>query len=349
MDVIKYDVIIPTKDRHDALLLSLPSILNNQEKTPQNIIIVDSSIDKSNTIQSLNIIRDMFHVDIKYIETDKQNSSYQRNLGLEHSGSDIIIFPDDDSIFFPGSIDEMLKIYEKDYNKDISGVCAAESLEPPPGFNIKNVYNIKKTEILKKQIGRLRYKIENNIVQDPFKTIGKEFADNSKYIPWIESENAVKVEYMTGFRMSFRSEAIKKYKFEENFKAYCLGEDIEASFSAYKEGALIGARNAKIYHHKYPSARGNGFDMGIWHILNRAYIVAKHSKFNKEYCREVKFYTLYKILIYTMGINKKFGRERLNGSIVAYKNITRLFQCNNLDSLSKEYLTIIDKLEFDRG
>ena len=44
---------------------------------------------------------------------------------------------------------------------------------------------------------------------------------------------------------------------------YALVEDPDASFAAMRHGALVGARNARIYHHKFPGGRGDPYWLGV--------------------------------------------------------------------------------------
>ena len=73
---------------------------------------------------------------------------------------------------------------------------------------------------------------------------------------WLSAENAVLVPWMTGFRMSFRTEVVRAVGFDEALKRYAVFEDVDASFRVLKTHVLVGARNAEIYHHKAPSRRG---------------------------------------------------------------------------------------------
>ena len=45
----------------------------------------------------------------------------------------MVLFPDDDSLFHPGTSEAILRAYELDTEGRIAGVCAADALEPPPG------------------------------------------------------------------------------------------------------------------------------------------------------------------------------------------------------------------------
>lgn len=339
---ISYDVVIATRNRPDALALSIPSILRDQLRLPQKMIIVDSSDSHYLVQETISRIEKENNYKLIFLKSPKANLCFQRNLGLEEVSADVTVFPDDDSIFYPGALDEIIRIYEMDRDNLIAGVCAAEALSPPPGFPLQQVYKQNRRDTLKKKLGTIRYKIEHLLIPDPFHLIGKDLIARSPDAEWFNKENAIKVEYMTGFRMSFRSAIIKKVQFNNVFNGYCLAEDIDASFASYRDGALIGARNAQIYHHKFPAKRGDGFSVGLTHILNKCYVIAKHSN-NTEYLRQTRKFIYYKLILYLVAAHSTFGRERIRGALFATRNISKLFLAKTSEQLDSSYLKILNE------
>ncbi|MBV5338805.1 MAG: glycosyltransferase family 2 protein [Deltaproteobacteria bacterium] len=342
-----FDIVIATRNRPEALKLSIPYLLNNQDRLPEKFIIVDASDDHEAVRKTLDGIKNNLHqvVEITLIKSAFASSSYQRNLGLDLVTADVVIFPDDDSMFFPHAVDAMMQVYDLDTNQEIAGVCAAESIKPPPDFPVGSVYKEKISDTIRKMIGRFRYKAEHILCPDPFYLFGRKMI--SRYIPLIffGQNNVVQVEYMTGFRMSFRSEIIKKHKFSEVFCGYCLFEDTDASFSTYKSGMLVGARNALIYHHKFPTKRSSGFIMGLLPVLNRAYIVAKHAPNDKRLLVHLKIYCLYKFIQYLVGgLKSQYAKDRARGASFGLKNMERLLSATTQQEVDHEYTTILNKI-----
>ena len=337
---INYDVVIATRNRPDALALSVASILRDQRQLPKHLIIVDSSDPQFPVVETVSQIEKDYNVKITFVKSARANLCYQRNLGLEQVTADVTIFPDDDSIFYPGAIDEILRIYEKDSDLVIAGACPAEALQPPPSFPAQHVYQQKKSDTFRKFIGATRYKIEHRLVPDPFHLIGQQLIQRSPGIPWLKDENAIKVEFMTGFRMSFRTPVIKAIKFNQAFDAYCLFEDTDASFSAYKLGVLVGARNAHVYHHKFPARRGEGFRLGLWQVLNRAYVVAKNSEGDPFINKSLKKFIYYKLFLYALSCHSQFGRERYRGALYGIRKTPSLLKTKTAEELDRIYLEI---------
>ena len=93
--------------------------------------------------------------------------------------------------------------------------------------------------------------------------LGRMLSGRHRTPDWVHNDDRlVVVEHMTGFRMSFRSAVIKKVMFDDKLKGYALSEDIDASLAAARSGILVGAHDAKIYHHRFPNGRENGFSLG---------------------------------------------------------------------------------------
>lgn len=342
-----YDVVIATRNRPDALKLSVASIIEHQKTKPKQLIIVDSSdevYDIENVISSL---EEEHKFKITFIKSDRANLCYQRNIGLKKVTADVTIFPDDDSIFYPGAIDEIMRIYRNDDEGLIAGVCAAESITPPSYFPSSSAYKQTKYESIKKIIAGVRYRLEQRIIPDPFHLIGQQFIKKYCDISWFNKENVVKVEFMTGFRMSFKTSVIKSILFNNVFDTYCLYEDTDASFSAYKHGILAGARNAKIYHHKYPSKRGDGYNLGLWQILNRIYVIRKHSENNQHIEISTNRFLYYKLFLYLITSYSKYGRDRFSGALYAMRNRSKLYSNDHKD-IDLAYKTIIKEADLAR-
>ena len=277
-----FDVVIATRNRYDALALSVPLILS-EKRQPKNLIVVDSS-DNNEQIKSLILTLTANWPGKVVVLSAPPGLTRQRNLGLAYVKSDVVIFPDDDSLILPGAFEHMMRIYDLDIEGKIAGVCSAEEILPPDGLlDGSKSYALTSLDRITKKVIKVKNFIERRIIPDALLRHGRGLIKKHKQPSWLASENAIPVEFMTGFRMSYRSSVINRYKFSEVFSGYCLGEDTGASFLALREGLLIGARNAKIYHHKYPAKRANGYDMGLMQVINFAYVLSNSmQKFEAE-------------------------------------------------------------------
>ena len=319
MAPVSYDVVMATRNRPEALRLSIPLILS-QSRLPSQLIIVDSSDNPAPTAAVVGKYYGACPTDVKLLHS-AQGTSLQRNIGLRLATSDVVFFPDDDLLVHPGALQSMLRIYELDRTGVIGGVCSAEAIKPPPGFlsDAPMSYQMSAFDRLKLRLGRPRNALENRLFPDPY-LLHAHSQYSSRTIPeWLGAENAVLVEWMTGFRMSFRTELIRRCGFDETLGRYALHEDTDAGFQVMKTHLLVGARNAQIYHHKMPGARDSGRRIGGMNILNRAYIIAKHAEPSSSAVRNLQRYSMYKLFQYSMQMGSAYGRERLRGAVAAYR------------------------------
>ncbi len=312
---MNYDIVIATRNRPDALALSLPLLLA-QTRLPRSVVIVDSSDDHGEVERAVKTAERNSEIPVDLVRSEP-GTSFQRNFGLERAEAEVVFFPDDDSLCGPEVAERIMRIYECD--PDVAAVCAAESPTPPEGVldHSPGAYRMTPADRFKQRIAHTRAKVERRLAPDPFITLGAELISGRSRPSWLESENAVLVPWMTGFRMSFRREVIERVRFCEGLGRYSLFEDVDASYAAWRNGLVVGARSARIYHHKAPGSRAEPRRLGASQLLNRAYIVARHAEDPGRWIGRVSRYARYKALQYAAG----GGGERLLGARRAIRRI----------------------------
>ena len=231
IEALDYDVVIATRNRTDALELSVPLILS-QTPPPKKLIVIDSSDDHAPVSQILARLTEGWQGQV-VIEHSAPGLPYQRNRGLAHVTAPIVIFPDDDSLLYPETAAALLAIYARDKDGVVAGVCAAEATDPPPSIDLSGHDWMTKGHRREANLRLGRNRLEKAMsFLKPQLHLGRRLAERHVLPDWLVGLNAVPVEYMTGFRMSFRTEAIRLTGFDEALGGYALDEDIDASFSA---------------------------------------------------------------------------------------------------------------------
>jgi glycosyltransferase involved in cell wall biosynthesis len=340
-----YDVVIATRNRIEALKLSIPLILR-QSRKPNQLIIVDSSEDYEVVRKTVTHAAADFSDTIKILHT-KPNSAHQRNFGLEYVKAPVVMFPDDDSLWWPGVAEAVMRIYERDKNNDIGAVCGRETTVPPPSVHLDDgkIYKMTLTDCIRQKIGGLRHKFDDRFCPDPLWIHGRSQWNVQPFPKWLHNIDSARVEFMGGFRMSFRTELIRKYGFDEDlgtYVGYAAYEDADASFKVLQEKIIVGAHDAHVYHYKAPNKRAKGFELGFILLFNRAYIICCYSPPGSLTRLMLKRFALYKMSQYMLGIGTKFGRERIRGTLTALKSLDELLNCA-ADNLREKYLEICAK------
>ncbi|MCV6598764.1 MAG: glycosyltransferase [Mangrovicoccus sp.] len=318
---LSYDIVMATRNRPDVVELSLPLLLA-QSRPPERIIIVDSSDDETPIRRLAEHADAGSDVPVEYMRAPA-GLTLQRNIGIRAARADVIIFPDDDSLFYEDTAAQIMAIYDADIDGVITGV-AGRGVDRAP-LNISgdlNAYEAEKTSALRSALKGTRQQLKEIFgFANPFVATGRVL--NRKYPrpSWLGARYADVVPYMTGYRMSFRREALAKFGFDETLKKYGWFEDIDASYGAMREGLVVMANKARVYHHRVAGARGNGHRIGQWAILNRGYVVMKHVHAHPEKfphprreARRLHIYCRLRGLAYTLIGVSEFGRDRARGA-----------------------------------
>lgn len=326
MKRLDYAAAVVTRNRPDALRLSIPRILG-QSRPPAQLVVVDSSDDHALTLDAVRDAVGAHPVEVTIRHTEP-GISRQRNIAIDLVTQPIVCMPDDDSIWFPGVAEAKLDAYERDGKGMIVAVCAAESPVPPEGFLGEEGarYEMRREDRFRQRIAHARSAFEKRFVPEPAKLLGRSFWPSVEAPAWFAENDIVLVEFMTGFRMSFRTEVIRRVRFEERFTRYSLFEDIDASLGAWRMGTVIGARRAKVFHYKSPERRDQGRRMGAVQILNKACVVAKHSPVGHSARSAMTRFARYKTMQYRMGAGDEFGKDRLAGARAALAELPALLR-----------------------
>ena len=318
---MEYDIVIATRNRKLALELSIPLMLS-QGRRPRRLIIVDSSDNHHEIRDAVDKIwrRADQEMELQIIRSEP-GAAYQRNVGLNYVHSPVVMFPDDDSLWFPGVADAVMQIYERDHENLIGAVCGTPSRTPPPGImeEARSRYSMGFRDRLQRLVGGLLDGFEGKL--DPLFVEGLEKIQRRPKPVWLAEENAILVGPMTGFRMTFRTGLIREIRFDETLGRYSLFEDRDASLGTLEESVIVQANKAKIFHYRSPEKRVSGLGWGVMHILNRAYVVCKHSVNVSLARRLLKRYSYYKLGRYLLQAQSAYGRQRVIG---AWRGITCL-------------------------
>ena len=129
---MQYDCVIATKNRLDALRMSIPLILK-QDVLPGRLIVIDASDDHDSVNTEVHEITERLGFQNTIVaKSDASNSARQRNIGLQFVEAPVVMFPDDDSMWYSGFATNVMKIYEADVRRQVGGVSGVGVPAPPP-------------------------------------------------------------------------------------------------------------------------------------------------------------------------------------------------------------------------
>jgi len=335
-----FDIVVATRNRYDLLAPTLRSLLA-QDRLPARLIVVDSSDDPE---PARTVVEQT--VRGKAIESITLHTApgltAQRNVGLEHVQSPVVMFPDDDVIWADGAAEAVMRVYERDDEACIAGVALTEVHAPPPGY--PEVAQNRKAKSLSTQLtyrlSPLRARVERLFQESPIRVRCRELTAahlaRSPAPGWLEEVRAHTVPSMTGFRMTFRTDAIRDPGFDETLRPYSLYEDNDASLTALRKGILVQAELAEVFHNRAPGRRAPRIAMGAILLLNLVYITCKHSPIDSSARGAIPKYLRMRALQYRLRATGEFGRARLEGFRRAMKHLPELLEAEG-DELRTRY------------
>jgi GT2 family glycosyltransferase len=241
------------------------------------IIIHEDDEETNKFIKNLNT-----NLFIRYFKTDG-GSCKGRNLGIEKSKGDILVFIEDDVILEKTYIEKLNNIFKKEsidvlagYTFDIVDLTSPLLIRKGEFDYIKENKENKFFKLIIDEISRtssddllnnnkklllytlskfLRDFLKIIIIQEGIKK-GKILASGYRsQMPDINEFNGlIKVEWVNGGNFAIKKDIILKYKFNENMETlpYVLGEDLELSARIGKEHEIYLSSDLKLLHLRSP-------------------------------------------------------------------------------------------------
>ena len=337
-----YDVVIATRNRPTTLENCLRHF-ERQSVLPNQVIVVDSSED-SNLVRSRIMTSRIADVEWRFLTSDVQSTCYQRNLGLKQATSEVVFFPDDDSVFYPNSAEAILGAYAQDAAGCVAGVGGRPVLHGPQEFAEAG-----HSPHFKQRVAPLRNTLESRFVPQPFNTYPQELWARRSLPNWIDGEEYRAVQTIGGYLLTLRTAIAKRLCFDEVLGygiGYALHEDMEFSMRAQMEGlVLVAAMKAPVFHDVHPGRRANGFNYGFCWILNYLYACRKTMPVSsRSYKIDLARFLRYKILLYrvrALASRSDYDRDVLCGAETAWRNRGELLDCGT-DTLAASYRKLCD-------
>jgi glycosyltransferase involved in cell wall biosynthesis len=342
-----YDVVIATRNRAEVLKISIPLILE-QSRPPRKLIVVDSSDNHDVVRRTVQFITSGSKVTLEILHSQKACSAHQRNLGIERVESPVVMFPDDDSFWWPGVGEAIMHIYERDTDGVIGGVCAREITVPPPSVNLDDgkIYKMTLADRIRQKIGRPRHIFDDFVCPDPLWIHGRSRWGVRPLPKWLKEENAALVELSGGARMSLRVDIVRNDGFNEDlglYSGWAPYEDADMSFKVMQNYLFVGAHNARACHYKRPGQRSGGFKIGFLTQFNRAYVICRYSPPGSRARKSLKRFAIYKMMQYLLDFRSQFGRDRVKGTISAIKMMNYLLDTPS-ELLRQRYLELCQEV-----
>lgn len=344
MSLPSISVIIATRNRPEALRLSLPLYLH-QGLAPHELVIVDASGHPEQ--EDVKHVVDDFAAQATFpvqFLTSGPSAAAQRNLGAKECTGEVLFFPDDDSLLYPNTMEKLARVYALDADNDLAGVSCRNARVSPLDEQAENEPKASPS-FSPDQPSRLRrfsHHIDSRYLKTPLVILGDTILQNKRLPDAVGAHGCRLVSWQYGFLMSFRADAFRRVPFNQNLKKYSWGEDRDICFGMIEEGAFARTPDAWIYHHRFPGRRGEGYWFGKTLILNHIYILCRHTEQGHPARKQA-----WRFLTFEFGksLARLFAdadeRQRGLGTISAMRGALQLLRARR-DELDTLYLKLTD-------
>lgn len=257
---VKTTVIIPTYNRPRELAACLRSLLAQQVK-PDEIIVVDDG-----ALSGFPLQREAEALGIRCVYHRKQTPGLtaSRNAGVALARGGIIFFLDDDVELLPDYLAEILRVFADYRGRDLGGVGGLIA-------NPKPLTRARRLRAFYDRLFLIAGSREGKILPSGFCT------DYGK-TPF-PLQGLTEVDFLAGGVSAYKREVFAEFAFSEAYRGYGLGEDKDFSCRVGRKYKLLVNPAARLYHYESARMRYDMVEHGRQAVLSRYY-------FFKTYCRK---------------------------------------------------------------
>lgn len=255
---VPVSVLIPTMNRPHALKRTLDGYLN-AEFTPSQIVIVDQSVNETDSVAIKKILSNINGIEIIYVHQEVPSLTKARNNAFKLATQEIIICSDDDIDVYS---DTVKRVY--DLMKNDSSVAMIAGLDDNMSMKQSKVGYIFGTKSYKnRKIGHVTFSMLGRFPENVSKKTNTMWA--------------------MGFFFVIRRSLASKWKlqWDEKLTEYAYAEDLDYSYGYYKKAKeeryeCIMSSDIHVKHLASKEYRVTNRKSTFMYVLNRFYLSKKH-------------------------------------------------------------------------
>ena len=229
---MKISIIIATLHRYEDLEVLFESLLL-QTKRPFEIIIIDQSDDDNTKDLCLSYQSEL---PLNYLHSLHKSGTHSRNIGVQESTGDIIVFLDDDTKLSPDYLEQIESFYRA-HPQAIGGMG-----------KIINFMEFR-DKLFGKGVLPLLYKLTASFFGLNSFRKGFLVLNSSRNTEYYDADHTTEAEWLSGLSW-YKREIFDEFKFEEKFEKWSFGEDRMLSYQIFKKHprSLYFYPKATLYH-----------------------------------------------------------------------------------------------------
>jgi len=287
---VSLSIVIPTLNRPDYVKMCLESIREQTVDALECIVVDQSDNDKTrNLFNSF----DLGGTEKKYVYQKTKSLIRARNNGLDHAAAtEYLCFLDDDLKLLPDFFERLIARFELDTEKRFAGGMGT--------FNGR-------------ELNRARF---NELFLMPHDGDGKFLPNGMPTFPHWRKEFC-EVEFLSGGITMYRTDIIKKFRFDERMIGYGQGDDVDTSFRISRHYKMFFDPQARCYHDDHSPGRDPGLVHRKNQMQNAYYLLRKNIGINAKSVSALALFALGQSLDDLRNMRK----GAFIGNFIALKNI----------------------------
>lgn len=317
--MLDYAVVVATRNRLDMLEASLP-LFAAQSRPAARIVVVDRSDDHAAVRALCERVAASVPIPLDVHYGEAANLPSQRNQGLHHVHEAVTLFPDDDSLWFPDTAEQTMRVYDAD-KRGRYGAVSAVDVYAGPGDVAVEIPQRRLRFTDRSAVMTVRNRVEAALVPQPFEVYGRHRTAQLETGRRPDDAEHPLVGTIGGYRMSFRTEVAQRLRFDDVLGSrvgYGTHEDKDMALRVLQSGSLIAvAERARVFHNVHPGKRAGGFAYGFYHVFNYQYICRKLYPPGPQTMADVRRYLGYKVALYALRRSDPYDREVHRGAKAA--------------------------------
>jgi glycosyltransferase involved in cell wall biosynthesis len=233
--MLTYSTVIPTKDRPREAAAAVEDILG-QTRLPKQIIVVDASTPPLRLPESIHRRAAAAGVEL-VVSHRKPSTAAQRNHGVDLVDAAVVLFLDDDVSIESHYVATLLERWERSGFSSFGGIMGS----PLPidyhshlGLALRRLFML---HYIDPAGGSTTIRRSRKL----------------RFVP-LPAED-VEVPAVGAGGTAFRTELVRRHRFDDHFHGYALGEDLEMSFRLGREAPILQTPVVRFRHDWHPRER----------------------------------------------------------------------------------------------
>lgn len=341
VDGLSWGLCVATYNRVDVLCRCVELALA-QTVPPAEIVIVDAGDDwQANRQRMETLLTGGVSPRLAYLQAERRSAAAQRNQAIRASRADIVFLIDDDSLMAPDCAAEILSLYAADREGILVAIGTCDLEAAPQVAPEAAIRGAAPQVAAKEQSGRdivnrlsdyrLARFVFDHVLMIPMSQRFVRYDRPALRWPggraFAAPEDCVRVEFIGGYSLTARREAMLKEPFDDGLVGGSYYEDLDACYRLGRHGALIRAFNAGLFHAEAASGRSRRKTVAMFQVLNMAYFLRRHTtRPGLDFSRYLLWYTrmLVANLIKEL-LRRRWSLPEVRGLLVALPYLPRIF------------------------